>query len=323
MTQPFPLTYRSPKAQSFAFLLALRDRFSGLRIDVLRPSLLVLLNLFVAFFALFTLLGAIRYAFVDSAPFLPSTNSYLRVSPSFVVYLNDFFPASAAFILACMKEDMVGVVIFYCTNIFFSFWEAVVEAFVAAFVRRHRFFPPRQKMESSIVLPQKIRLCRHYERGYCKRGASCNFAHGLNDLNLKTTAQIVYGIERPSSNSPKPHIPLSSVISNEPWEHVKLLDSPHSTSTLECSPASCRSRDPRLAGGKHHPSGRRTGRCTSTSRYPGARARGYPRRKSSDAWPSWYGSDGNIEANCSSSTARTASTGPGTSSAGTSCNTKA
>lgn len=146
-------------------------------------------------------------------------------------------------------------------------------------------FPARQKMESSIVLPQKIRLCRHYERGYCKRGSSCNFAHGLNDLNLKTTAQIVYGIERPSSNSPKPHIPLSSVISNEPWEHVKLLDSPHSTSTLECSPASC--RDPRLAGESSTPVG---GELATVQAHPATRGPSLEdTREGSPAMPGLHG----------------------------------
>lgn len=52
--------------------------------------------------------------------------------------------------------------------------------------------------------PIKERLCRHFEtKGFCLRGSSCDFAHGLDDLNLPP-ASIYYGIERPSRQSPKP-----------------------------------------------------------------------------------------------------------------------
>lgn len=81
-------------------------------------------------------------------------------------------------------------------------------------------------------LPLKVRLCRHFENGYCKRGETCNFAHGLNDLNFQTTTSIVYGVERPSSQSPKPPEKLlAGVISREEWHHV--LDSTSTTANFE------------------------------------------------------------------------------------------
>jgi len=94
-------------------------------------------------------------------------------------------------------------------------------------------------------LPLKVRLCRHFENGYCKRGSDCHFAHGLHDLNFKTNASIVYGIERPSSESPKPPVELlSNVISNEEW-HV--LDSPKAPTELGEGLEGC-GRDTGLAG---------------------------------------------------------------------------
>ena len=28
----------------------------------------------------------------------------------------------------------------------------------------------------------KTRLCKHFEKGYCRRGNTCNFAHGSKEL---------------------------------------------------------------------------------------------------------------------------------------------
>tara|TARA_Y100001970_G_scaffold271246_1_gene366215 strand:+ start:1199 stop:1747 length:549 start_codon:yes stop_codon:yes gene_type:complete len=91
-------------------------------------------------------------------------------------------------------------------------------------------------------LPQKIRLCRHFEKGFCRRGSTCHFAHGLDDLQLPP-ASVVYGIERPSSESPKPPPGIEIGIT----EHWNVLDFPAPSAT---QPNATREdgRDPRLAG---------------------------------------------------------------------------
>ena len=210
------------------------------------------------------------------------------------------------------------MVIFYCTNIFFSFWEAVVEAFVEAFVRRHQFFPPRQKNGEQYSPPPKnptlppLRAWLLQERSVLQFRPRPQRPEPEDDradrLRHRAPEQ-----QQPEAAHPiiQRHIKRAVGTCQTPG-FARFHVHPRMQPCLLPKPGSSTCR------GKHHPCGRRSGHCTSTSRYPADRARGYPRRKSSDVWPSWCGSDGNIEANCSTSTARTASTGPGTSSAGTS-----
>ncbi len=73
----------------------------------------------------------------------------------------------------------------------------------------------------------KTRLCRHFLNGKCHLEDRCQFAHGLEELRGGGFSTIVHwGIERPSSESPKPdEARLETTITREPYMHISAKES--------------------------------------------------------------------------------------------------